>query len=74
MDPDLLFVLGCVLGVLTVPALVSAISDGRAPRAPSLLVVMAGGMIAFAVAERPGAYSFETLPDVFAKVISRALN
>lgn len=74
MDPDVFFVLGSIFAVLSIPAVVSAFADGRAPRAAALTVLMGGGMIAFAVAERPGAYSFETAPDVFAKVISRAIN
>ena len=71
MDPDVLFVLGCIIGVLAIPAVISAFADGRAPRAPALIILLAGGMVAYAVIERPGNYSFEQMPDVFARVISK---
>ena len=74
MDPDVFFVLGSVLAVLSIPAIISALVDGRGPRAPALIVLIGGGMMAFAVSERPGSYSFETVPDVFAKVISQVVN
>ncbi len=73
MDPDVLFVLGCIICVLAVPAVISAFADGRAPRAPALIILIAGGMITYAIIERPGNYSLETMPDVFARVISQVL-
>lgn len=73
MDPDLLFVLGCVLGVLAIPAVVSAFADERTPRAPALIIVIATGMVAYAVLERPGNYNLDTAPQVFARVIGQML-
>lgn len=73
MDPDVLFVFGCVLGVLAIPAVISAFADGRAPRAPALIILLAIGLIGYAMIERPGNYSLDTLPDVFARVISQLL-
>lgn len=74
MDPDVLFVLGSVLAVLSIPAIMSAFADGRAPRAPALIILIGGGMIAYAVMERPNTYSIAAAPDIFAKVISRMMN
>ncbi len=74
MDPDLLFVLGCVFSVLSIPAIISALVDGRTPRAPILIILLSGGMMTYAVSERPNAYSFDTLPDVFARVIAQVVN
>lgn len=71
MDPDLLFVLGLVLGVFTIPAIVSAIIDGRAPRTPAMLVIIGGLMIGYAVQQRPNAYGFDTIPETFVKVVAR---
>ncbi|WP_458791528.1 hypothetical protein [Yoonia sp. MH D7] len=73
MDLDLLFVLGCVITVFSIPAIVSAFSDGRTPRYPALILMIGFAMAAYAINERPNAYTFETVPDVFAKVVGRYL-
>ena len=73
MDPDVMFVLGFIICVLAVPAIISAFADGRAPRAPALIVLIGGGMIGYAMIERPGNYSLETLPDTFARVFASLL-
>jgi len=71
MDLDLIFVLGCVVSVLSIPAIVSAFSDNRTPRYPALIILIGVVMIGYAVNERPGAYNFDSLPDVFLKVVGR---
>ena len=74
MDLDLMFVLGFVLAVLAIPAAVSALLDGRAPRTPAYLIIIGGLMIGYAVNQRPTSYGFDTLPDVFVRVVGRYLN
>lgn len=73
MDNDVFFVVGCIVTVFSIPAIISAFSDGRAPRAPAFVVLIGGLMIGYAMNQRPGAYSFETLPDVFVRVIGGLL-
>ncbi|MFC6761082.1 hypothetical protein ACFQFQ_18870 [Sulfitobacter porphyrae] len=43
MDPDLALVLGIVIGALSIPSILSALSDRRAPRASALTILIAGG-------------------------------
>jgi hypothetical protein len=74
MDPDVLFVVGFAIAVLSIPAIVSAFSDERSPRVPAIVVLIGGLMIGYAISERPNAYSFETLPDVFVRVIGKVMN
>jgi len=74
MDPDIFFVLGIVLSVLSIPAIVSAFSESRAPRVGAIVVLTGVLMIAYAVISRPGAYTFETMPDVFMRVAGMVLN
>ncbi len=71
MDPDLFFVVGFVIAVLAIPAIVSALLDGRAPRLPAYLILIGGLMIGYAVQQRPTSYGFDTLPDVFVRVVAR---
>ena len=74
MDPDLFFVLGGALVFLMIPTILSAIIDGRTPRTPALVALIAGIMIFFAVSERPGSYSVRTYLDTAARVIGKYLN
>ena len=71
MDLELIFVLGCVLTAFSIPAIVSAFSDGRTPRYLVVIILIGVVMIGYAVNGRPGSFTFDTLPDVFAKVIGR---
>jgi len=74
MDSDLIFVVGFIVGVLSIPAIVSAFSDGRSPRVPAIVVLIGGLMIGYAMSEKPGAYGFATFPDVFVGVIGKFIN
>ncbi|WP_298858466.1 hypothetical protein [uncultured Sulfitobacter sp.] len=71
MDSDLALVIGLVLAALTVPSILSALSDRRAPRASAITILIAGGLIVFAIQGKPGGYQLAQLPDVFVNVIAR---
>lgn len=73
MDTDLALVLGFIIAALSIPSILSALSDKRAPRASAITVLIAGGLIVFAVQGKPGGYRMEQLPDVFVSVIARYL-
>lgn len=74
MDSDIIFVVGFIIAVLSIPAMVSAFSDGRSPRVPAIVVIIGGLMIGYAMNEKPGAYNFETFPNVFVGVIGKLVN
>lgn len=69
MDTDILFVVGLIVLVLSFPVIVGAYADGRPPRSAAIMILIGGGLIALAVWQRPGLYSFETIPDAFVRVI-----
>ncbi|QBF30389.1 hypothetical protein [Thalassococcus sp. S3] len=71
MDADLALVLGLLIGALSIPSIVSALSDARTPRASAVTVLIAGGLIIFALQTKPGGYSFEALPNVIISVVAR---
>lgn len=71
MDPDLALVLGIVIGAFSIPSVLSALSDRRAPRASALTILIGGGLILYAVQTSPRGYSFEQLPAIFTAVIGR---
>ncbi len=70
-DPDLWFVIALVLAVLCIPSLVSSWGGGRVPRATSLTVLIAGGMMVYALLNKAGGYTFGGIPDVIARVVAR---
>ncbi|MDT0681138.1 hypothetical protein RM543_00455 [Roseicyclus sp. F158] len=73
MGPDLCLTLGILLGLISVPSLVSAFSDSRPPRAAVLLIVAATALIATATTRKPGGYRIEQIPDVILETIGAVL-
>lgn len=71
MDPDLFLVIGLIVGVLSIPSLLSAFSDGRTPRAGAIMVLIAGVLLVLAFQNKSGGYTVAEVPQVFFKVIGR---
>jgi hypothetical protein len=74
IDTDLIFVIGLIVGVLAIPALLSAFSESRTPRAAAMMVMISAGLIAIATLRKPGGYSVEEAPEVFFAVVGRLVN
>lgn len=73
MDTDLVLTLGIVLLVLTVPSLLSAWVEGRAPRVGAVMAIVSVGMIVAALAKRPGGYAFDEIPGIMLSVVARVI-
>lgn len=73
MDPDLILVIGVILGVFSVPSIMSAISDGRAPIVAAITIVLAGAMVLWAFNVNPGGYRLEDVPGAFVRVVAKYL-
>ena len=71
MDNDLALTLGVVVFAFTVPAIISAFTDNRSPRAAALCFMIGGTLIAYAVSGNPQGYAIHDVPEVFARVIGR---
>ncbi len=71
MDSDLALVLGIALAALSIPSVLSAFSDSRAPRASALTILIAGGLIVYAVRTHPDGYALEDVPDAILHVVAR---
>jgi len=74
MDSDLIFVIGLVLAGFSLPPIIGALFDGRAPRAAAIVVMVGGGLIALAVNQKPGGYAINEIPDVFVRVVGKYIN
>ncbi|OUS36282.1 hypothetical protein A9Q94_09930 [Rhodobacterales bacterium 56_14_T64] len=71
MDTDLALVLGLVIGGFSIPSILSAISDRRSPRASALTILIAFGLLFYAMTVKPGGYQIDQIPDVFFSVLGR---
>lgn len=74
MDPDLLLVIGLIIGVLAIPSMLSAFAESRAPRTAAVLVLIAGVLIVVAVTRKVGGYQIADIPDIFVRVIGNLVN
>ena len=73
MTPDVALVLGLVLAGLAVPSMLSAFADRRAPRASALTILIAGGLLLYAIQTQPSGYTFQDIPKAFVRVIGQIL-
>lgn len=73
-DPDIAFALGLVLAVLSVPPMIGAFVEGRAPRVASVVVLVAGGLIVASLSLHPGGYRVDEIPDAFFTGLARLVN
>lgn len=74
MDPDVIMVVGLLIGGFTAPPFLGALADGRVPGAAAIAVIIAGGLIVLAISEKPGGYAISDIPDVFVNVVARFIN
>lgn len=70
VNPDLSLTIGIVLAVFALPSIVSAMTDGRSPRVPALLVVVAGLLVIYALRSKPGGYTLQQVPETMIRVLS----
>ena len=70
-DLDLIFTVGVVVALLAVPAIFSAVVDGRRPRAAAIAVLIGIGLIAVAAAMKPGGYPLGRIPEAMLGVLAR---
>jgi len=69
VSTDLALVVGLVIFGFSVPSIVSAVSDGRAPRTAMVALVVGGGLVLYALTQKPSGYRIADIPEVFIKVI-----
>lgn len=71
IEPDLALTIGLLLGCLSVPSIISAWSDSRAPRASALTLLIALGLVLYALQTQPNGYTMAEIPDVFVRVVAK---
>jgi hypothetical protein len=74
LDTDLYLTVGIILGLLTIPSLLNAWTEGRPPRLGTIVLMISAILIAIALTQRPSGYSFNEIPGVMLKVFGRFVN
>ena len=74
MQADIFLVIGLALLILSVPAMLSALSDSRAPRASALILLIGGGLVWLAIEQKPSGYTLQDVPQALVRVIAMVLN
>jgi hypothetical protein len=74
VDTDLMLTIGIALGLLTLPSLLNAWTEGRPSRVGAILMMVAALLIATAITQRPSGYTFNEVPGVILKVFGRLIN
>lgn len=73
MNPDVMLVIGLIVAAFSIPPILGAFAEGRAPRAAAIMVLIGGGLIALAVSQKPSGYSINEIPDVFVRVVGQLI-
>lgn len=74
MEPDVMLVTGMALLVLSLPSIIAAWADSRAPRVGAVLLLGGAGLIYWAFRGKPGGYRWSEIPDVVYGVIGQILS
>ncbi|MCF6433079.1 hypothetical protein [Leisingera sp. MMG026] len=73
MGTDLPLIAGLVIAGFSVPSILLAFSERRPPRTSVATILIAIGLIAYAVMMKPGGYRIDEIPDAFFRVLGRLL-
>ncbi len=71
MDPDLALVIGAIIGVFSLPSIVSAFSERRAPRLSFIIFLIGAGLVYWAISQNPDKYTILGFPDLLIEVVAR---
>ena len=74
MFTDYLLTIGLVLGLFSIPAMLSAYADRRPPRTSMAAFILSAAIIAIAYARHPGGYAIADVPNVVVAVIADIIN
>ncbi|GGD37162.1 hypothetical protein [Sinisalibacter lacisalsi] len=69
MQNDFQLVIGLVILGFTIPAIVAAYSERRMPIFATIMLLVGGGLVAWAHTQHPQGYTIEDIPHAFVRVI-----
>ncbi len=69
MQADIYLVIGLIISAFSLPPIVGAFSEGRAPRAAAIMILIGGSLVILGISEKPGGYTFSEVPKAFVNVV-----
>ncbi|MBU2962032.1 hypothetical protein KO516_14675 [Citreicella sp. C3M06] len=73
MQPDQYLVLGLFLVAISIPAIISAWSDGQAPRVGAVVAVAGLAVLLYGNLQAPGGYRLADIPEAIYGVIAQVI-
>ncbi|SFL69856.1 hypothetical protein [Shimia aestuarii] len=74
MTADYVMTIGMVIGLFSIPAMLSAYADERFPRGPMAAFILSAAVIVLAFVMNPGRYTVAEMPNVVVRVIADILH
>lgn len=74
MLTDYLLTAGLIVGLFSIPAMLSAYADSRPPRTSMAAFILSCATMAFAYSQQPGGYALADVPNVVVRVIAEIIN
>ena len=74
MTTDYVLTVGLLIGLFSIPAMLSAYADNRFPRAPMAAFILSAAIIVLMWVSNPMRYSLLEIPNVVVRVIADILN
>ena len=74
LNTDIAIVTGLVLLVLSIPAIFSAFSEGRAPRVAAVVMIAGGSLVLWAFSQKPGGFDLAEIPNAIVRVVAMFVN
>lgn len=68
MNADAIFVIGIIIGALSVPSVITAFSGGNPPTLAGVFLFLGAILVVVAFNMTPGGYSFGEIPGLFVTV------
>jgi len=74
MQQDIALAAGIILAVLSVVSVLTALIERRSPRVASVVVVIAGGLLLWAIGADADGFSWSDIPEAFINIVAAVVN
>ena len=73
MDTDLILVIGVLVLMLSIPSVVAAFAESRAPWIAMLVIIIGASLVGWAWVNHPEGYTVSDIPHAIIRVLARVI-